>query len=109
MFEDLEKAFILLKSVHLLFQSDQVPVGNIPRSMTIFCRGEVTRLTQPGDHVSITGVSFMARQSDTAVSRPRSLVDHESWSRSLVALVFIVSRPGARFTKTVRTRIYTAD
>ena len=39
-------------------QSDQVPVGNIPRSMTVLCRGEVTRLAQPGDHVSISGVSF---------------------------------------------------
>lgn len=39
-----------------LSQSDQVPVGNIPRSMTVICRGEITRLAQPGDHVSITGV-----------------------------------------------------
>ena len=39
------------------WQSDQVPVGNIPRSMTVYCRGEVTRQAQPGDHVSITGVS----------------------------------------------------
>ena len=34
----------------------QVPVGNIPRSMTVYCRGETTRLCQPGDHVAITGV-----------------------------------------------------
>lgn len=40
----------------LLVQSDQVPVGNIPRSMTVYARGENTRLTQPGDHVAITGV-----------------------------------------------------
>lgn len=38
------------------FQSDQVPVGNIPRSMTVFCRGETTRQAQPGDHVSISGI-----------------------------------------------------
>jgi len=37
-----------------------VPVGNIPRSMTVYCRGEMTRNTQPGDHVSITGVSLTA-------------------------------------------------
>ena len=37
-------------------QSDQVPVGNIPRSMTVFCRGETTRQVQPGDHVCVTGV-----------------------------------------------------
>lgn len=38
------------------FQSDQVPVGNIPRSMSVYARGENTRLAQPGDHVAITGV-----------------------------------------------------
>lgn len=26
--------------------------------MTVLCRGETTRNAQPGDHVSITGVSF---------------------------------------------------
>lgn len=33
-----------------------MPVGNIPRSMTVYARGENTRLAQPGDHVAITGV-----------------------------------------------------
>lgn len=39
-----------------LLQSDMVPVGNIPRSMTIYCRGETTRAAVPGDHISVTGV-----------------------------------------------------
>lgn len=33
-----------------------MPVGNIPRSMSVFSRGENTRIAQPGDHVAITGV-----------------------------------------------------
>ncbi|KAG7174366.1 DNA replication licensing factor mcm7-like [Homarus americanus] len=33
-----------------------VPIGNIPRSLTVMCRGEQTRLCQPGDHVAIAGV-----------------------------------------------------
>lgn len=37
-------------------QSDQVPVGHIPRCLTIFCRGEGTRLALPGDHVAVTGI-----------------------------------------------------
>ena len=40
-----------------LIQNDQVPVGNIPRSMTVIARGERTRQAMPGDHISITGVS----------------------------------------------------
>jgi len=38
------------------WQSDMVPVGNIPRSLTVYCRGETTRAAFPGDHVSVTGV-----------------------------------------------------
>uniref|UniRef100_A0A0L8GNE7 DNA helicase n=1 Tax=Octopus bimaculoides TaxID=37653 RepID=A0A0L8GNE7_OCTBM len=48
--------FIKFQDLRIQEHSDQVPVGNIPRSMTVVCKGEVTRLVQPGDHVSITGV-----------------------------------------------------
>lgn len=43
-------------SSSLLPQSDQVPVGNIPRSITVLVEGENTRIAQPGDHVSVTGI-----------------------------------------------------
>lgn len=33
-----------------------MPVGHIPRYLTVMCRGETTRQAQPGDHVIITGV-----------------------------------------------------
>ncbi|KPI93535.1 PREDICTED: DNA replication licensing factor Mcm7 [Papilio xuthus] len=36
--------------------SDQVPVGHIPRQLSVYCRGETTRRAQPGDHVAIAGV-----------------------------------------------------
>ncbi|XP_041974157.1 DNA replication licensing factor Mcm7 [Aricia agestis] len=36
--------------------SDQVPVGHIPRQLSVYCRGETTRRAQPGDHVAITGI-----------------------------------------------------
>ncbi|XP_067668425.1 DNA replication licensing factor mcm7-like [Haliotis asinina] len=48
--------FAKFQEIKIQEHSDQVPVGNIPRSMTIFCRGETTRLAQPGDHVSVTGI-----------------------------------------------------
>ncbi|XP_064615400.1 DNA replication licensing factor mcm7-like [Liolophura sinensis] len=48
--------FVKFQEVRIQEHSDQVPVGNIPRSMTIMCRGETTRQVQPGDHVSITGI-----------------------------------------------------
>lgn len=40
-----------------------MPVGHIPRAMTIMCRGEQSRLSQPGDHVLITGV-FLPKQRE---------------------------------------------
>ncbi|XP_064409097.1 DNA replication licensing factor MCM7 isoform X2 [Latimeria chalumnae] len=48
--------FVKFQELKIQEHSDQVPVGNIPRSMTVFARGENTRLAQPGDHVSITGI-----------------------------------------------------
>lgn len=38
------------------FQSDQVPVGSIPRTLTVNIYGEATRQCAPGDHVRISGV-----------------------------------------------------
>ncbi|KAG4073434.1 hypothetical protein HA402_000658 [Bradysia odoriphaga] len=48
--------FVKFQEVKIQEHSDQVPVGHIPRSLNVFCRGEVTRQAQPGDHVLITGV-----------------------------------------------------
>uniref|UniRef100_A0A8K9X6B9 DNA replication licensing factor MCM7 n=1 Tax=Oncorhynchus mykiss TaxID=8022 RepID=A0A8K9X6B9_ONCMY len=48
--------FVKFQELRIQEHSDQVPVGNIPRSMTIYTRGENTRVAQPGDHVAISGV-----------------------------------------------------
>uniref|UniRef100_A0A4X2JQL9 DNA replication licensing factor MCM7 n=1 Tax=Vombatus ursinus TaxID=29139 RepID=A0A4X2JQL9_VOMUR len=48
--------FIKFQELKMQEHSDQVPVGNIPRSITVLVEGENTRLAQPGDHVSITGI-----------------------------------------------------
>ena len=36
--------------------SDQVPVGHIPRTLSIHVRGELTRLVTPGDMVTVHGI-----------------------------------------------------
>ncbi|XP_074604581.1 minichromosome maintenance 7 [Brevipalpus obovatus] len=48
--------FIKFQELKLQEHSDQVPVGNIPRSLTVMCKGENTRQVLPGDHVAITGI-----------------------------------------------------
>ena len=47
--------FIKFQEIKIQEHTDQVPVGNIPRSMTIWCRGTNTRLCQPGDHIAVSG------------------------------------------------------
>ncbi|KAK8753412.1 hypothetical protein OTU49_004395 [Cherax quadricarinatus] len=60
--------FIKFQELKVQEHSDQVPVGNIPRSLTVMCRGEQTRLCQPGDHVAITGIFMpLLRQGFRAI------------------------------------------
>lgn len=39
-----------------MLQADQVPVGHIPRSMTVHVNGNLTRLMNPGDVVHLGGI-----------------------------------------------------
>jgi DNA replication licensing factor MCM7 len=40
----------------IIFQPDQVPVGHIPRSMTVHVHGKLTRMMNPGDVVHLGGI-----------------------------------------------------
>jgi DNA replication licensing factor MCM7 len=48
--------FIKFQEVKLQEMTDEVPVGNIPRSLRVSVRGELTRKCSPGDSVTITGI-----------------------------------------------------
>lgn len=48
--------FIKFQEVKVQEHSDTVPVGHIPRSITVYCRGETTRQCTPGNHVAIDGI-----------------------------------------------------
>merc|ERR1712018_1009819 len=48
--------FVKFQEVKVQEHSDTVPVGHIPRSITVYSRGETTRQCIPGNHVSIDGV-----------------------------------------------------
>ncbi|XP_076762874.1 minichromosome maintenance 7 [Xylocopa sonorina] len=48
--------FVKFQELKIQEHSDQVPVGHIPRTLTVYCRGETTRKCLPGDHVLITGI-----------------------------------------------------
>ena len=48
--------FTKYQEVKLQELPNQVPIGHIPRSMTVHVTGELTRTTSPGDIVKISGV-----------------------------------------------------
>ena len=48
--------FVKFQELKVQEHSDSVPVGHIPRCITVYARGEQTRLAAPGDHVAINGV-----------------------------------------------------
>jgi DNA replication licensing factor MCM7 len=44
---------------------NQVPMGHVPRSMSVHCRGEMTRLATPGDVVTIDGIFLPQRVAES--------------------------------------------
>ncbi|KAJ5281715.1 DNA replication licensing factor MCM7 [Penicillium angulare] len=48
--------FVPFQEVKIQEMADQVPVGHIPRTLTIHCHGALTRSLNPGDVVDIAGI-----------------------------------------------------
>jgi DNA replication licensing factor MCM7 len=48
--------FVPFQEVKIQEMADQVPVGHIPRTLTVHCHGSLTRQLNPGDVVDIAGI-----------------------------------------------------
>jgi len=48
--------FSKYQEIRLQELPDQVPVGHIPRTMTLHCKGELTRVCGPGDTITVSGI-----------------------------------------------------
>lgn len=48
--------FVPFQEVKIQEMADQVPVGHIPRTLTVHCHGALTRRLNPGDVVDIAGI-----------------------------------------------------
>ena len=57
--------FVKFQELKLQELPSQVPMGHIPRSMSVYCRGELTRLASPGDVVTIDGVFLPQRVAES--------------------------------------------
>lgn len=56
--------FVPFQEIKVQETSDQTPVGSIPRTFTVQCRGSLTRLCSPGDIVNLCGI-YMPRVNDS--------------------------------------------
>lgn len=48
--------FVPFQEVKIQEMADQVPVGHIPRTLTIHCHGSLTRQLNPGDIIDMAGI-----------------------------------------------------
>lgn len=48
--------FLPFQEVKIQEMADQVPVGHIPRQLTVHCHGELVRQVNPGDVIDIAGI-----------------------------------------------------
>jgi DNA replication licensing factor MCM7 len=57
--------FVKFQELKLQELPSQVPMGHVPRSMSVYCRGELTRLASPGDVVTVDGVFLPQRLAES--------------------------------------------
>ena len=63
--------FVKFQELKLQELPSQVPMGHVPRSMSVYCRGELTRLANPGDVVTMDGIFLPQRVSESGSYRAR--------------------------------------
>lgn len=56
--------FVKFQELKLQELPSQVPMGHVPRSLTVYCRGELTRMANPGDVVTVDGVFLPQRVAE---------------------------------------------
>jgi DNA replication licensing factor MCM7 len=57
--------FVKYQELKLQELPQQVPMGHVPRSMSVYCHGELTRLAQPGNVVTIDGIFLPQRIAES--------------------------------------------
>jgi len=57
--------FVKFQELKLQELPNQVPMGHVPRSMSVYARGELTRLASPGDEVTIDGIFLPQRVAES--------------------------------------------
>ena len=56
--------FVKFQELKVQELPSQVPMGHVPRSLSVYCRGELTRQANPGDVVTVDGVFLPQRVAE---------------------------------------------
>lgn len=64
--------FVKYQELKLQELPNQVPMGHVPRSMPVLCRGELTRQATPGDVVTVDGVFLPQRLAESGFKAMRA-------------------------------------
>lgn len=67
--------FVSFQEIKIQEPTHEVPVGHVPRSITVFALGHCVRQCAPGDIVTVTGVFLPSMVSGTRVQRSRLVHD----------------------------------
>jgi|LauGreDrversion4_2_1035121.scaffolds.fasta_scaffold169284_2 DNA replication licensing factor MCM7 len=59
-FQSRSSKFVAFQEIKIQEPSDQIPMGHVPRSMTILALGECVRQCTPGDTISVYGIYLPA-------------------------------------------------
>jgi DNA replication licensing factor MCM7 len=57
--------FVKFQELKVQELPSQVPMGHVPRSLSVYCRGELTRQAHPGDVITVDGVFLPQRVADS--------------------------------------------
>jgi DNA replication licensing factor MCM7 len=57
--------FVKFQELKVQELPNQVPMGHVPRSLSVFCRGELTRQANPGDVITVDGVFLPQRVAES--------------------------------------------
>ncbi len=88
--------FTSYQDIKIQESSDQVPMGHVPRMMSIVARGELTRQCGPGDMITVTGV-----YCPTFISAGRGMIQRSSTLHDVCIEAFKIQKAKKSFTERV--------
>ena len=85
--------FVKFQEVRVQELPEQVPVGNIPRSMTCIARGSLCRKVAPGDIVTVTGIFLPTPYTVRGAACPVLYECAPAWRSMVLTRPVVVSPP----------------